>query len=109
MTPPEHMGFFNTKSVRFLFEEKMNFDILDMKSLGRWTNIGFLLYKLGRVYPKFTSNYYMYIPFYKYWSKFAVYIPTKDILYIVIKKRINNKIRFHRNLSVRIRRIWGGG
>lgn len=86
MTPPEHLSFFNRDSMSRLFVDELGAEMVDWRSLGKRANIGFILYKLGRVlpfFPKFIPRLFEKSIF----SKAAVYVPTGDIQYVIIGKR----------------------
>ena len=85
MTPPEHVGFFSHKSMKFL-AKKCNYKIVYWSSKGKWANLGFILYKINRVKPGLIPE--RFIEFFKsgFLSKINIYVPTKDIQYVVIVK-----------------------
>ena len=86
MTPPEHMGFFSKKSIFKLFGEILPFRFEYQKSSGKWTNFGFLLYKLHRVFPEIVSESCVSLVQKKRISRMPLYVPTRDIQYIVVRK-----------------------
>lgn len=87
MTPPEHLGFFSTKSTEYLFEKKMDFRIITQESKGKKVNIGFLLYKIRRIMPGLVPK--ALIRFFQMPStrRLSVYVPTMDIQYVAAHKK----------------------
>ena len=87
MTPPEHLTFFNKSSLTRMLE------VLQLKTLrwfsrGKWANIGFITYKLGRVFPSL-KNGKVYEAIRK--SRIAglcIYVPTGDVQYILAIKSV---------------------
>ena len=45
------MSLFSGRSMVNLFEAQLGLNIADWASRGKWTNLGFVVYKLGRVMP----------------------------------------------------------
>jgi hypothetical protein len=86
MTPPEHLSLFSRRSLDFLFEQRLNMHIVRWMSRGKWTNLGFVVYKLGRVMPGIIPEKRVELFNNRSLSKWQVYIPTGDIHYIVIQK-----------------------
>lgn len=86
MTPPEHMGFFNSKSLRHLFEKILPFRIVYRKISGKWTNLGFLVYKLRRVLPALVPEALVNALGKSRVGRLPLYVPTHDIQYIVAQK-----------------------
>jgi len=86
MTPPEHMGFFNADSFAYLFGQNLPFSIVYRKAFGKWTNLGFLVYKLKRIFPAIVPNHVNRIFNRPAISKIRVYVPTHDIQYIAARK-----------------------
>lgn len=86
MTPPEHLSFFGPQSVHYLFEDRLESRVVDLRSKGKKVNLGFFLYKLKRVFPKLPGLIHKWVERSPALSKAAFYIPTGDIQYIVIEK-----------------------
>ena len=86
MTPPEHLSFFSPKSIRYLFEKKLKARVIYIHSRGKKVNLGFLFYKIKRVFPKFPGGILKWVEESPTLAKAALYIPTGDIQYIVIEK-----------------------
>ena len=83
MTPPEHLCFFDKKSIEKL-AHILDGTVFGWITQGKWVNIAFLFYKIKRIFPKFIPQ--LFIDFLKkYFNKVSLYIPTKDIQYIIIK------------------------
>lgn len=84
MTPPEHLSFFNNYSFKYIFTEE-EYEILVNKNLGKWVNLNFLYYKLLRI----ISSDKAATEFLKRKTilpNISVYIASKDIKYLVIRK-----------------------
>ncbi len=86
MTPPEHMGFFNSSSFSQLFGQKLPFKIVYRKVAGKWTNLGFLVYKLKRIFPNLVPQMLINTLGKSIIGRLSVYVPTHDIQYIVAQK-----------------------
>lgn len=85
MTPPEHVCFYDRKILRRLFAEN-GFEILIHKSLGKWTTVGFVVYKLGRVFDSSALQKLRKIVSAGAVGRIPLYIPTGDIQYLVARK-----------------------
>lgn len=85
MTPPEHVSFFNKKSMK-IFAEKQNLQIIEWKSKGKWVNVGFIFYKLHRVAPAIVSAKMVKRIQRSFLARLNCYVPTKDIQYVTLKK-----------------------
>lgn len=85
MTPPEHLTFFNEKSLRKLFE-KYGMDIQTYYRRGKWVDIRFLIYKFGRVTPLF-GRYKFQDKLPDFFNEKMIYVPTNDIFYSKLQKR----------------------
>lgn len=85
MTPPEHLSFFNRSSMQWLFNKALGAQIVLWRSLGKRANLGFILYKLRRVFPLFPA---MIPRLFEtgFLAKLSVYVPTADIQYVIIRK-----------------------
>lgn len=86
MTPPEHLGFFSESSIRYLLEQRLGLKTIASESLGKWANVGFLAYKLGRVFPSLVPA-----PLARGVQKsplgsLALYVPTRDVRYVAARK-----------------------
>lgn len=86
MTPPEHMGFFSSKSSRHLFEKALSFRIVHREVAGKWANLGFLVYKLRRVFPALVPERLENAFIVSRIGGLPLYVPTHDIQYIVAQK-----------------------
>jgi SAM-dependent methyltransferase len=86
MTPPEHMGFFSVKSISNIFGKVLPFRVEYCRSFGKWTSLGFLLYKLRRVFPNAVTNSLSKAAQASRASKMPIYVPTSDVLYIAARK-----------------------
>jgi 2-polyprenyl-3-methyl-5-hydroxy-6-metoxy-1,4-benzoquinol methylase len=86
ITPPEHLSFFNKRSMIQLFEKELDAKIEYRTSKGKWVNIGFLFYKLKRIFPKLVPKFVIKFFGLPVMEKLSIYVPTGDIQYLVIKK-----------------------
>lgn len=86
MTPPEHMGFFSGESLSYLLGGMLCLNMVHRQVLGKWTNLGFLLYKLGRVLPTFRPVASSRFLGNSRLGGLPVYVPTQDIQYIAARK-----------------------
>ena len=83
MTPPEHLCFFDKKSMNTMIE-KTNGKIDYWETKGKWVNLAFLFYKVKRIFPKLIPQFLIdFIK--KYFNKISLYIPTNDIQYTIFK------------------------
>jgi 2-polyprenyl-3-methyl-5-hydroxy-6-metoxy-1,4-benzoquinol methylase/DNA-directed RNA polymerase subunit RPC12/RpoP len=85
MTPPEHLSFFSQQSMIQLFEQELNAQLIEWRTLGKRTNFGFIVYKLGRVFPfipKALTRAVANSPL----AKLPVYVPSGDIQYLLVRK-----------------------
>lgn len=86
MTPPEHLSFFTQKSFSILFEGQSGTKIKHFSRKGKWANIAFIGYKLGRIAPSWFSKSLLQ-PF--NWPgvrRMNVYVPTGDVQYLVVQR-----------------------
>jgi len=86
MTPPEHMGFFSNSSFTHLFGKELPFKILHRQVAGKWTNLGFLVYKFKRIFPSLVPEALSNALGKSVLKKLPIYVPTHDIQYIVARK-----------------------
>jgi SAM-dependent methyltransferase len=87
MTPPEHFGFFGHKSLKYMFEDRLQAQIVKFSNRGKWGNVGFILHKIGRVAPFWVPISLLKALQKSFLAKLVVYVPSGDIQYIVVKKR----------------------
>jgi 2-polyprenyl-3-methyl-5-hydroxy-6-metoxy-1,4-benzoquinol methylase len=85
MTPPEHLGFFTHAAMRVLADH-LRLRIIDSRSMGKWVNVGFLLYKLKRIAPALVPSFVRGLFQQGRLSRWAVYVPTRDVQYVVFEK-----------------------
>jgi len=88
MTPPEHLGFFNAASLRSLLERDLGLVMTASESSGKWTTVGFLVYKLGRVFPGIVPPRLLHGIRQSALGSTPVYVPTSDIRYVAARKSI---------------------
>ena len=86
MTPPEHMSFFDKKSMCRLIAE-CDLELVERKSKGKWANVGFIFYKMNRVMPNIVFRSLFKLFKKGILSKINIYVPTSDIQYLVLRKR----------------------
>lgn len=87
MTPPEHLCFFTKESFE-LFFSNINMEIVEWCSRGKWANVGFILYKINRVSSAKIPECILKLFQNSFLSKWNIYVPTGDIQYLVIKKKV---------------------
>ena len=80
MTPPEHLGFFNQQSMARLLDSA-GMELNQWTSLGKWVNAGFMLYKLGRIFPALAVTKPRGTGRRGPLDKLVVYAPTGDVAY----------------------------
>lgn len=85
MTPPEHMSFFDKKSMLRLARE-CNLEVIESRSKGKWANLGFVFYKMNRIVPNFIPECVINSFKKGILSKINIYVPTGDIQYVVLRK-----------------------
>lgn len=85
MTPPEHLSFFNKSSIIQLFKDEFGCNIKLISPKGKWVNLGFLMYKLDKVFKNKITGILKKI-FSGRLSHIPLYIPTNDIVYVVVQK-----------------------
>ena len=85
MTPPEHLSFFSDTSLTKI-ADITGFDIIFNKNKGKAVNLGFLFYKLKRIFPNLVPEFILKFFKLKYVKRIFVYVPTQDIKYAVLKK-----------------------
>lgn len=86
MTPPEHLGFFNAASLRFVLEQALGLTTTASESSGKWTNVGFLFYKLSRVFPGVAPARLLESLRESAFGRTAIYVPSADIRYVAARK-----------------------
>jgi 2-polyprenyl-3-methyl-5-hydroxy-6-metoxy-1,4-benzoquinol methylase len=86
MTPPEHLSFFSSKSLHLLFEAQEKSAVLHFARKGKWANLAFIGYKIGRILPM-TVPKWLLKPFnLPVLRHINIYVPTSDIQYLVVKR-----------------------
>lgn len=86
MTPPEHLGFFGEASLRFLLAG-LGLGVRRSFARGKWANMGFIVYKLQRVFPDVVPHAFVRRFGQSMLSRAAVYVPTADVRYVIAEKR----------------------
>jgi 2-polyprenyl-3-methyl-5-hydroxy-6-metoxy-1,4-benzoquinol methylase len=84
MTPPEHLCLFRRDSLARLLSQ-FGFRIDAWTSRGKWVNVGFLFYKLNRVFPGLIPGRVLEGIQQGVLGSLTLYIPTGDVQYVVIK------------------------
>lgn len=85
MTPPEHLSFFSKPSLDFLLERELGLETTSSVAHGKWVNIGFLAYKVRRVFPLVPPALVAGVqrsPL----GRATMYVPTKDVRYVSARK-----------------------
>lgn len=81
MTLPEHLCFFNKNTINYLFK-MTGLTPLNWMTQGKWVNLGFLLYKIKKTFPKLIpTNFVAWIQKKDNLAKIALYIPIGDVQY----------------------------
>jgi 2-polyprenyl-3-methyl-5-hydroxy-6-metoxy-1,4-benzoquinol methylase len=88
MTPPEHLGFFKRETLRFLLDEVLGMEMISSEAHGKWANLGFLAYKLRRVFPGLPAVLVERVQK-SALATTALYVPTADVRYVAARKREN--------------------
>jgi hypothetical protein len=86
MTPPEHLGFFDRRSMRFLLEHELGLSVSRSVAKGKWANLGFLAYKLQRVFPDLIPLRLTERVQQSALAAGALYVPTADVRYVLARK-----------------------
>lgn len=86
MTPPEHLGFFGRTSFAQLLEADLGLRITSSRAHGKWTNLGFLVHKLGRVFPELVPGRLTARVQASPLGKTALYVPSLDVRYVSARK-----------------------
>jgi 2-polyprenyl-3-methyl-5-hydroxy-6-metoxy-1,4-benzoquinol methylase len=84
MTPPEHLSFFSSPSLAYLFE-KLGLETVSSEANGKWANLGFLAYKFRRVFPFVPQGLVTRVqnsPL----GRATMYVPTLDVRYVTARK-----------------------
>ena len=82
MTPPEHVSFFNRRSLQKLFES-CGLRLTLWSSRGKWTTSAFLLYKISRMAPSLVPSPLLRGRLHRQLDRLPLYVPTGDIQYAV--------------------------
>lgn len=85
MTPPEHLSFFGYKTFQKLCSQS-NCKPIYWKSIGKWANLGFIIYKIKKIVPRLVPAFIIKLFNKGFLKSISLYIPTGDIQYLVIKK-----------------------
>ncbi len=81
MTPPEHLCFFDLNTMQRLLADN-GLEMTHWRSKGKWVNTGFLLYKLGRVFPGLINPALQGFLRNGPLAKAVIYAPTFDVAYV---------------------------
>jgi 2-polyprenyl-3-methyl-5-hydroxy-6-metoxy-1,4-benzoquinol methylase len=84
MTPPEHLSFF-TRSAMAAALARVGLKTIYSRSLGKFANVAFVIYKAGRVglLPKSFGTLAAKIGL----GKVTIYVPTGDVMYVIAEKK----------------------
>lgn len=86
MTPPEHLGFFSEPSLQFLLERLLGLRKIWSRANGKWANLGFIVYKVGRVFPGMVPSGLARVVQDGPLGRVSLYVPTGDIRYVAARK-----------------------
>lgn len=87
MTPPEHLGLFSLPSLTWLLEHRLGLTIVETFAAGKWVNVGFLAYKLGRMFPGLVPGSVATWLRRSRLGSASLYVPTNDIRYVTARVR----------------------
>ena len=84
MTPPEHLSFFTRPSMAAALA-RVGLKTIYSRSLGKFANVAFVIYKAGRVglLPKSFGTLAAKIGL----GKLTIYVPTGDVMYVIAEKK----------------------
>ena len=85
MTPPEHLSFFSASSLELLLEDQLGLTTVSSEAHGKWVNIGFLAYKVRRVFP-FVPQVLVRGVQNSPIGRATMYVPTRDVRYVSARK-----------------------
>jgi 2-polyprenyl-3-methyl-5-hydroxy-6-metoxy-1,4-benzoquinol methylase len=85
MTPPEHQFFFSPRGISYLLQN-CGLSAIYRESKGKWTSLGFVAYKLGRVLQDMPNPVLMLAQESRF-SRIPIYVPSNDIMYIGAEKK----------------------
>jgi 2-polyprenyl-3-methyl-5-hydroxy-6-metoxy-1,4-benzoquinol methylase len=88
MTPPEHLGFFSPRSLRSLLEGELGLETTSSYASGKWANVGFLAYKLRRVFPSIPAGLVTRVQ-QSVLGRAVVYVPTRDVRYLAARRPLS--------------------
>lgn len=85
MTPPEHLSFFTRASMAAALG-RVGLKTIYSRSLGKFANVAFVIYKAGRVglLPKSFGTIAAKIGL----GKLTIYVPTGDVMYVIAEKKV---------------------
>lgn len=86
MTPPEHLSFFSAKSLHLLFGGNGNCTVVYFSRKGKWANLGFIGYKIGRILPTTFPRWLLKLFDGPILRNVTIYVPTGDIQYMVVQR-----------------------
>jgi len=86
MTVPEHLGFYNRSTMTFLLRERLHLEVVQWKTRGKWANLGFLLYKIRRIWPRLVPQGFVDLFRTRRLGRIALYVPSGDVQYAVARK-----------------------
>ena len=85
MTPPEHLNFFSARSMQRSMCA-VGLEPFFFSSMGKWANLGFIFYKLHRVFPGIPQALTKRLGDTSV-GRLCVYVPSRDVLYAAARKR----------------------
>lgn len=85
MTPPEHQFFFGPEGISYLLRS-CGLSTTYKKCKGKWTSLGFVAYKLGRVMHDMPSAV-LTLTKESGFGNIPIYVPSNDIMYVGAVKR----------------------
>jgi hypothetical protein len=87
MIPPLHLGNFSRRSFDYLFSRQIPGSILNFfRSQGKWTRLALLSYKINQISRWLAPPSLLDRLSRSRFGRINIYIPTSDIIYLVLKK-----------------------
>ncbi len=86
MIPPYHLCFFSRQSFTHLFGQRLPAETVAIKSLGKWTNLTFIFYKLNQMSKYLAPMWLVELLSRSRLGRLNIYVPTGDIVYLAVKK-----------------------
>lgn len=86
MIPPLHLGYFTRRSLETVFSTFPGVELAGLSRRGKWTSVSFVFYKLNQMSARLVPAALMERVASSAAGRCNVYVPTNDIIYLVVKK-----------------------